>query len=170
MILKWFSDNFLKLDDENCHLMVFADKNTKTTIKIGNSEIKESDCETLLGITFDKKLTFKKHIKDLCRKANQKIHALARLSNYIDPVKSEILLKSFISSQFNYCPLVWMFNERASNAKLNRTFEKALRLVCKGSESKLDKMKGKYRTIHRHNLQLLMVEIFKTKIIQIQHL
>ena len=56
-----------------------------------------------------------------------------------------------------------MFNERASNAKLNRSFEKALRLVCEGSESKLDKLKGKYMTIHQHNLQLLMVEIFKTK-------
>ena len=144
MIVKWFSDNFLKLNDEKCHLMVFGDKNTKTTIKIGNSEIKESDCEKLLRITFDNKLNFKKHLEDLCRKANQKIHALARLSNYIDPVKSEILMNTFISSQFNYCPRVWMFNERASNAKLNRTFEKALRLVCKGSESKLDKLKEKF--------------------------
>ena len=116
-----------------------------------------------MGITFEKKLNFKKHIADLCRKANQKIHALARLSNYIDPVKSEILMNSFISAQFNYCPLVWMFTEKASNAKLNRTFEKAVRLVCKGSESKLDKLKEKYMTIHQNNLQLLMVEIFKTK-------
>ena len=34
-------------------------------------------------------------------------------------------MNSFISSQFNYCPLVGMFNDRATNAKLNRTFEKA---------------------------------------------
>ena len=93
--------------------------------------------------------------------ANQKIHALAPLSNYIDPVKSEILMNSFLSSQFNYCPLVWMFNDRATNKRLNRTFEKALRPLCKGSESKLEKLNGKYATIHQHNLQLLMVEIFK---------
>ena len=59
--------------------------------------------------------------------------------------------------------IMWMLNERASNAKLIRPFEKALRLVCKDSELKLDKLKGKYMTIHQHNLQLLMVEIFKTK-------
>ena len=46
VIVKWFSDNFFKLNDEKCHLLVFGDKNTKTTIKIGNSEIKESDCES----------------------------------------------------------------------------------------------------------------------------
>ena len=48
-------DNLLILNDETCRLMVFGDKNTEITIKIGNSEIKESDCEKLLGITFDKK-------------------------------------------------------------------------------------------------------------------
>ena len=93
------------------------------------------------------------------------IHALARLSNYIDPVKSEILMNSFISSQFDYCPLVWMFNDRATNAKLNLTFEKALRLVCKGSESNPEKLKEKYVTIDQYNLLLLMVEIFKPKMI-----
>ena len=53
MIVKWFSDNLLKFNDEKCHLMVFGDdkchlmvfgdKNTETTIKIVKSEIKESD-------------------------------------------------------------------------------------------------------------------------------
>ena len=98
--------------------MVFGDKNTEPTIIIGNSEIKESDYEKLLGITFDKKLNCRTHIENLCRKANQKIHAFARLSNYIDPVKSEILMNSFISSQFNYCPLVWMFNNRTTSKEL----------------------------------------------------
>ena len=36
-------------------------------------------------------------------------------------------------------------------------------MVCKGSELKLEKLKEKYATIHQHNLQLLLVEIFKTK-------
>ena len=143
--------------------MIFGNKGTDITIKIGNSEIKESDYEKLLGISFGKKLNFRKHIEDLCTKANQKIHALARLSNYIDAVKSEMLMNSSISSQFKYCPLVWMFKDRTTNKKLNRTFAKALRLVCKGSESKLDKLKEKYGTIHQHVLHLLMVEIFKTK-------
>ena len=47
--------------------------------------------------------------------AIQKIYELARLSNYIDPVRSEILMSSFTCSQFNYCPLVWMFNDRATS-------------------------------------------------------
>ena len=38
-------------------------------------------------------------------------------------------------------PLVLMFNDRATNTKLNRTFEKVLRVVCKGSKSKLETLK-----------------------------
>ena len=74
--------SFIELNDEKCQLMVFGDKSTETTIKIGNSEIKESAYKKLLGITFDKKFNFKKYIEDLCRKADQKIHVLARLSSY----------------------------------------------------------------------------------------
>ena len=163
VIVKWFSDNFLKLNDDKCRLMIFGGKSTEATVTIGNSKINKSDYEKLLGVTFDKKLSFKKHVEDLYKKANQKLHALARLSNYIDPIKSEILMNSFIRSQFNYCPLVWMFHDRATNSKLNRIQERALRMVCKDSESGLADLKNKYGTIHQHNLQLLMIEIFKTK-------
>ena len=163
VIVKWFSDYFLKLNDDKCHLMIFGEKSTEATVSIGNSMINESDYEKLLGVTFDKKLSFKKHVEDLSKKANQKLHALARLSNYIDPIKSEIVMNSFIRSQFNYCPLVWMFHDRTTNSKLTRVHERALRLVCKDSESELEKLKKKYGTIHQHNLQLLMTEIFKTK-------
>ena len=96
----------MKLNDEKGHFMIFGDKGVEKTIKAGISEIKESDYERLLEITFDAKFNFEKQFEDLCRKENQKSHALARLSNYSDPVKSEILMNSFISSQFNYCPLV----------------------------------------------------------------
>ena len=106
MIVKWFSDHLLKFNNEKFHFMLFEDKSPETTIKIGNSEIKDSGYEQVLGITFDKKLNFKKHLEDLCRKANRKIHVLARVSNYIDPVKSGILMNSFISSQFNYCLMI----------------------------------------------------------------
>lgn len=95
----------------------------------------------MLSTTFDKKLSFKKHIEDLCKKANQKFHALARISNFMDPTKVEILMNSFIKSQFNHCPLVWMFHDRGSNSKTNRIQERALQLICRESGRELDQMK-----------------------------
>ena len=57
----------MKLNGEKCRLMVFWNKSTETTIKICNSEIKESDLEETLGIAIDKKLNFNQHIEDLYR-------------------------------------------------------------------------------------------------------
>ena len=114
--------------------MIFGNESTVT---IENSKKYESDYKKLLRVTLDKKLNLKKHVEDLYHKANQKLYSLARLSNYIDPITSKILMNSFIRSQFSYCPLVWMFHYRETNSKLNRIHEKALRSVCKDSESEL---------------------------------
>ena len=102
ILAHWFSGNFITLNDDKCHLMIFGNTKNDTTIKIGSAEIKESYSEKLLGITFDKKLSFKTHIKDLCKKANQKLHALTRVSYFMDPAKIEALMNAFIKSQFNY--------------------------------------------------------------------
>ena len=50
--------------------MIVGDKYSKVTVAIRNSTIKESEYERLLGITFDKKLSFRKYVEDLCKKAN----------------------------------------------------------------------------------------------------
>ena len=33
-IAKWFSDNYFKLNDDKCHLMIFGDKCSKATVAI----------------------------------------------------------------------------------------------------------------------------------------
>ena len=83
VIAKWFSDNYFKLNDDICHLMIFGNNWTNATVTIGKSKIIESKYERLLGVTFDKKLSFRKHVEDLCNKANQKLHPFAHLSQYI---------------------------------------------------------------------------------------
>ena len=115
-----------------------------------------SEYEKLLGVTFDKKLNFTKHVQDLCKKAHQQLHALARLSEYIDPIKLKLLMDAFIRSQFNYCPLVWMFHDREANVKLNKVFERAMRIACNDSGNNFA---NKSLTIHQRNLQLLMTNI-----------
>ena len=79
VLAKWFSENCMKLKEDKCHLMIFGNKSKDSVVTIGSSIIKESDYEKLLGVTFDKKLSFTKHVEDLCKNANQKMHALARL-------------------------------------------------------------------------------------------
>ena len=80
-------------------------------------------------LNFDSNLSFESHITSLCKKASQKLHALARISHYIDLNKRRSPMKAFITSQFSYCSLIWMFHIRNLNNKINRIHEQALRLV-----------------------------------------
>ena len=38
-------------------------------------------------------------------------------------------MKAFIASEFGYCPLVWMFHSRKLNSRVNKLYERALRIV-----------------------------------------
>ena len=76
-----------------------------------------------------------------------------------------ILMKSFVISQFNYCPLIWMIHNKGLNKKINHIHERALRTVYEGYSSCSKDLlnKGKSVTIHQRNLQQLAIEIFKVK-------
>ena len=105
-------------------------------ITIANYKIASSNSEELLGVVIDSKVTFAKHIENLCRKTNQKLHALARVANFMTSEKRRLVMKTFVFSQFNYCPLVWMCHSRKLNNKINRLQEeRALRIVYNDKSS-----------------------------------
>lgn len=90
----WFVDNYLKMNDEKSHLLIFGNKEN-TSITIGQSFLMESKNEILLGITVDKQLSFQAHV---CKKAGQKLHALARVSKYMNEQQQRITMTSFVTS------------------------------------------------------------------------
>ena len=58
ILIKWFKDNGMKLNEEKCKLLILSKKsNNNTEIILGNETIKNSKSEKLLGITIDEKLT-----------------------------------------------------------------------------------------------------------------
>ena len=59
---------------------------------------------------------------------NRKINAFEWIDNYMSLEKRRIVMKIFIESQFNYCPLIWMFHSQTINNKVNCLHERALRI------------------------------------------
>ena len=57
-IASWFPNNCMKLNEDKFHLMAFGDKSNEVCLNIGRVTIKESTEEKLLGVIFDKKLSF----------------------------------------------------------------------------------------------------------------
>ena len=89
-----------------------------------NTEIKNGSEEKILEITIDNKLKFKSHVKNLCKKASQKIWALSRLTNYLNDSVKKLIYNAIIKFQFSYCPLVWMFCSRQTNNMINKQTNK----------------------------------------------
>ena len=116
-------------------------------------------------VTIDSNFTFEEHINNLCRKSSQKIHALPRISHYLSPNKKRILLKTFVTSQFNYCPLVWMCHSRILNNRINNIHLRALRIVYQDKKSSFEELlqKDNSVSVHLKILQYLATEIFIVK-------
>ena len=127
--------------------------------------IKNSKSEKLLGINIDNFLTFNEHVSKLCKKASQKLRAIARISSYLNKNKLRLIMNAFFSSQFGYCPLVWMFHNRRFNNKINCLHERMLRIVYKGYKSSFAELlsEDKSSTVHHRNVQKLAIEMYKVK-------
>ncbi|NRA91023.1 MAG: hypothetical protein HRU43_07880, partial [Simkaniaceae bacterium] len=123
-VLNWIRNNGLMANSDKFHLLL-SDPNEELSIKVGSSNIKNTQCQKLLGIILDSKLTFKTHVSNLCTKASNKLHALSRISHYMTLKQRKVIMQSFILSQFGYCPLVWMFHSRKLNNRINRLHERA---------------------------------------------
>ena len=133
----WFYENFTVLNPEKSHFMcVGKDIDDTETLSFNDLSLKNSKEVEILGITLDRKMGFNTHIKNICRKAGQKLSALLRISPYLDQRKRVLLYKSMIKSQFNYCPLVWMFCSRQSNNLINRVHERGLGLTNRNETNK----------------------------------
>ena len=79
-------------------------------------------------------MAFEEHIKKVLTKGNQKLHALMRVAKYMTTEKLRLVMKSFIESQFKYCPLVWMFYSKKLHNRINKLHERALRVVYKNDD------------------------------------
>ena len=84
---------------------------------MADEKIWESAKQKLLGIEIGINLNFDDHVISLCKKAGTKLAVLARLSKLMSLKKKRILMKTFVESQFGYCPLIWMFHSRKVNSK-----------------------------------------------------
>ena len=163
IVLNWFKINEMKSNDDKCHLIVPNEFNV--SVKLGQEIIAAENSVTLLGVTIDSKLDFSEHIVSLLKKGNQKLHALARISKYVSQDKLKLIMNTFIKSQFNYYPLLWMFHSRTLNNRINRLHERALRIVYKNEElsfEELLELAGDV-TVHQKNLQRLAIEMYKVK-------
>ena len=156
-------ENYIILNPGKYYFMCIGE-NVSDWELLNLNDLNLKNCKELevLGIRIDWNLNFKGHIKNICRKAGQKLSALLRILSHITTDKKALLYKSMIKSQFAYYPLVWMFYFRQSNNLINKVYERALNFIYQDNcnfEVSLEKQHD--FSIHQRNLQVLITEIYK---------
>ena len=87
----------------------------------------------ILGVRFDRRLTFKHHVQYLCQKTNLRLQQLSRVSNSIYGITQSDLRTMYIAyvrSVLEYAAPVWYpCLSRSNLEKIQRIQNRALRIV-----------------------------------------
>ena len=88
------------LNPGKCYFMCIG-KNVNDSELLNLDDLNLENCKEVevLCITIDRNLNFKGHKKNICRKADQKLSALLRITSHINTDKEALLYKSMIKSQ-----------------------------------------------------------------------
>ena len=79
-----------------------------TPINFGGTVLKESDDIVILGVTFDSKLTFEKHLRLVSRAASQRVGILRKSSRmFHDRSLLQRYFRGFVLPVLEYCSAVW---------------------------------------------------------------
>ena len=83
------------------------------TFVYGNIEMKNSKDKKILGVIIDNKRRLKSHVKNLCKKASQKIWALSSLINCLNDSKEKMIYVSpsrKMQVQLDYSGILLLFD------------------------------------------------------------
>ena len=117
-----------------------------------------------LGITIDEKLTFTRHIANVCSLANNRLRALTRIRRFLSTEQTNYLSEAYIMSAFKCCPLIWMFCNKTTNNQINKIHKRSLRLAYEMEDANFEDLllKDNSWNVHENNIHTLLIEIYKS--------
>ena len=108
IIIKWLTDSGLKVNEQKTELCLFYRKDTPPiVIRINDAEINSTNSMNVLGITFDSKLTWAKHVAKQVAKSNKALQAIKMIRKFFNHTEILMLLTSNFFSVLYYNSEVW---------------------------------------------------------------
>ena len=133
-ILNFFEKICLNINEKKCLYSVFTKKRITPTlnIRVKETPIKYTSNPVILGITFDKKLTFTDHFKLISKKISSKINLLRLLchkSCRINKKALRTIYNSLILSKIQYSMIPYMHTNSKTKTDLQVIQNKCLRCI-----------------------------------------
>ena len=164
--IDWFKMNHMIANPDKFKAIII-EKSGRDTSGIAlniNDEIIHTQKEvTLLGVTIDNQLSFSTHISKICKMAASQLNSIKRLKKHFDIETKKHLTKTFVLSQFNYCPLVWHFCGNGSIHKMEKIHERAMRFVFNDHVSEYNHLlrRNGESTLYLKRVRIMAQEVYK---------
>ena len=162
--VRWFNNNQTTANPDKFQSIILSrDRVDQFDISLDGHVISRGNSLKMLGVTLDDNLNFNEHVRNICQTASCQINALKRISNFLNEQCRMNVYKSFISANFNYCPIVWLFCGKTNLNKLEKLQERALATVfCDNSLTYEDMLEKSGQLRIRLNLiRLVAIDMFK---------
>ena len=164
--IDWFKNNHMIANPDKFKAIMITKRGSDTSgieLKINNEVILTQKEVTLVGVTVDNKLSFSPHISKISKTAASQLNSIKRLKRHFDIDTKKHLVKTYVLSQFNYCPLVWHFCGNGSIHKMEKIQERALRFVFNDYTSEYNhmlKINGE-STLYLKRVRIMAQEVYK---------
>ena len=134
-----------------------------TYIRFGQLVLKSSESIDVLGLIYDKALTFHQHLLKISKKAAGKLASLRRVSGLMEPKDLETLYKAQIRSVLEFAPLAWGGASPTHLALLDKVQRRAERIIYGDAPSSLQPLQQRRDVAG-------MTTMFKIQELKEQHL
>ena len=117
----------------------------------------------LLGVELDYQLNLNEQVSGICQKVAKHLNVLQRISKFLSEETRLLVFKSFISSNFCYCPVVWHFCSKTNTEKLEKLRYRGLKIAFNSYESSYEDIlsRANLLTLHLGRLRTIALETFK---------
>ena len=109
-------------------------------------------------------LNFDTQVSNICQKAARQLNVLQRLIKFLFVKTRLIIFKSFIRSNFKYCPIVWhLFSQSNSEKKLYKLQFRALRIDFNNYDASYENLLSlvNMTTLHLNRMKHNAIETYK---------
>ena len=161
-LITWCKDNQMEANASKFQVMI-ANELHPTDIAIQDISICSEPHVKLLGVYLDNKLNFTQHVYHITKSACRQLNCLKRIAHMLDQRTKLILYKSFVLSNFNYCPAVWHACGAVNTRKLEKVQLRALRFVFSDYTSDYSTLlnTANLPTLEISRLRSLAIEVYK---------
>ena len=164
LLITWGNLWQVRFAADKTKFMVIWRASVSAYIRFGKDILENENELEVLGVIYDKSLTYASHIRSVAKNAASKITSLRRITWVVGKEAMEMLYKAQVRSVMEFAPLAWGGAAHTHLELLNKVQRRAVRLIQEEEgESTIDPLQ------HRRDVAGLTA-MFKIHVMNCEHL